>query len=260
MAIIPARLGSTRLPGKVLLDRTGKTLIQHVYETAQRASCLSRIIVATDDPRVADTVRAFGGECVLTSPSHPNGTARLAEACRVLALPESPGDQIIVNLQGDEPEMPPALIEAAVDALRRSPPTVETATVAVPFAPGDDPVNPNLVKVVRRPDGTAMYFSRAPIPFDRDGEARADAKPLRHLGLYVYRRRFLARYATLRETPLERTEKLEQLRVLEHGLSMAVAVFEPDGPLGAGIDTPEQYEAFVARMKRRAENRPNSMD
>lgn len=243
IAIIPARLGSTRLPGKVLLDRTGKPLIQHVWENARRAPCLARVVIATDDDRVAAVVRGFGGECVMTSPSHPNGTSRLHEACEHLGIAESPGDEIIVNVQGDEPELEPALIEAGVRALIEAPPGVEAATVAVPFAAGEDPANPNMVKVVRRLDGTALYFSRSLIPFDRDGAA--ETRPLRHLGLYVYRRRFLARYVRLTPTPLEQSEKLEQLRVLEHGLSMAVALATSAKPIGAGIDTPEQYEAFV---------------
>lgn len=247
IAIIPARLGSTRLPGKVLLDRTGWSLIRHVYEAAKRAACLSRVVVATDDERVAAAVRNFGGECVMTSASHPNGTSRLAEACEVLGIAASPGDEIIVNVQGDEPELDPAFIEAAVAALKNAPAHVETATIAVPFAEDEDAANPNLVKVVRRVDGTAMYFSRALVPHDRDGERAAEARPLRHVGLYVYRRRFLARYAGLAPTPLEQAEKLEQLRVLEHGFAMVVAV--GSGAVGVGIDTPEQYEEFVRRFQ-----------
>ncbi len=247
IAIIPARLGSTRLPGKVLLARTGRPLIQHVWEAASRAACVSRVVVATDDERVAAAVRGFGGECVMTSASHPNGTSRLAEACEVLGIPTSPGDEIIVNVQGDEPELEAGLIEAAVGALRGAAAGVETATVAVPFEAGEDVADLNLVKVVRRLDGTAMYFSRSAVPCDRDGDAAVEARPLRHVGLYVYRRRFLARYLGLTPTPLERSEKLEQLRVLEHGFVMAVAVVEPRGRVGVGIDTEEQYEAFVKR-------------
>lgn len=246
IAIIPARLGSVRLPGKVLLDRTGKPLIRHVWENARRAACLSRIVIATDDERVADAVSRFGGECVMTSPEHPNGTSRLAEACDRLAIPASPGDEIIVNVQGDEPEMDPELIEAAVGALRGAPQTVECATAAVPFAPGDDPANPNIVKVVRRLDGAAMYFSRSPIPFDRDG---GGTPLLRHIGLYAYRRRFLPRYIRLMPGVMEQAEKLEQLRILEHGLPIAVAVHAPRSPVAPGIDTPEQYEAFVSRQR-----------
>lgn len=248
IAIIPARVASARLPGKVLLDRTGKPLIQHVYEAARRASCLERIVVATDDERVAAAVRRFGGEVVLTSTSHPNGTSRLAEACERLGMPASPGEQIIVNVQGDEPEIEPGLIEAGVRALREAPAGVEVSTVAVPFSPEEDPREPHLVKVVTRLDGCALYFSRSAIPFDRDRPGIASTLVRRHIGLYVYRRRFLARYAGLAPTPLELEEKLEQLRVLEHALPMAVASYEPGGPIRAGIDTPEQYEAFVQRQ------------
>lgn len=248
IAIIPARLGSTRLPGKVLLDRTGKPLIQHVWENARRAPCLARVVIAADDERVRLAAERFGAECVMTSPDHPNGTSRLHEACTRLGISDTPGDEIIVNVQGDEPALEPALIEEAVHALTSAPPSVEVATVAVPFQKGDDPANPNLVKVARRLDGTALYFSRARIPFDRDAAAPPDSAPLRHLGVYVYRRRFLAKYVALAPTPLEQSEKLEQLRVLEHGHAIAVARAEPTTPVGVGIDTPEQYEAFVVNF------------
>lgn len=253
VAIIPARLGSTRLPGKVLLDSTGWPMVRHVYESAKRAATLARVVVATDDERVASAVRDFGGECVMTSPKHDSGTSRLAEACERLGIPASPGDEIIVNIQGDEPEIDPAFIDAAVRALVEAPARVEVATVSVPFAAGEDARDPNLVKVVRREDGTALYFSRSLIPFDRDGDAPPGARPLRHLGVYVYRRRFLARFASLAPTPLERSERLEQLRILEHGFDIAVAVATPAGYVGAGIDTPEQYEAFVRRWRGRAD-------
>ncbi len=259
IAIIPARLGSTRFPGKVLASETGKPLIQHVYENARRAgggggACLSRIVVATDDRRVLDAVLAFGGEAVLTSPAHPNGTSRLAEAAAVLQLAD---DQIVVNVQGDEPELAPAAIEGAVRALDGC----DVGTTAVPITNAAEFTNPNVVKVVLRPDSSALYFSRAPIPHDRDGgenpskwsalkaeglspSVRAHS-PLRHLGIYAYSVRFLRAYAALPETPLEQREKLEQLRVLEHGCRIGVAIVNDAG--GTGIDTPEQYAAFVRR-------------
>ncbi|MDX2114830.1 MAG: 3-deoxy-manno-octulosonate cytidylyltransferase [Planctomycetota bacterium] len=247
IGIIPARLGSTRFPGKVLADATGRPLIRHVVEAARRAPSLARIVVATDDDRVAHAVRSFGGECVLTSPDHPNGTSRLHEACARLSIPEAPGDEIIVNVQGDEPEIEPALIEAGIAALRAAPWGVDASTVALPISDPADAANPNVVKVVRRQDGAALYFSRSLIPFDRDNSGAA--APLRHVGLYVYRRRFLARYVTLAPTPLELAEKLEQLRALEHGLPMAVALPENAASLRApaGIDTAEQYARFVER-------------
>lgn len=239
--IIPARLGSTRFPGKVLADRTGYPLIRHVYESAHRASAVGRVVVATDDERVRAAVLAFGAECVMTSPDHPNGTSRLAEAASVLDLP---GGTVVVNVQGDEPEIKGSLIDASVAALQEG--SAPVATVATPLTRDENAADPNIVKVVRRLDGTALYFSRAAIPFQRDaGSVRVG--PLRHVGLYAYRRSFLDRYVLLAPTELERTEQLEQLRVLAHGFAIAVAVC--DAPAPAGIDTPEQYEAFVARWK-----------
>ncbi len=243
VAIIPARLGSTRFPRKVLADRTGKPLIQHVWERARLAKCLSRVVIATDDRSVHDVVRSFGGECVMTRVDHPNGTSRLAEAAAILDLEP---DRIIVNVQGDEPELEPETVEAAVAALVRT--GAPMATAAAAFAPPDTPSDPNIVKVVCRLDGTALYFSRSLIPFDRDRRGGPDATVLRHIGLYVYRRAFLDQYISLPATPLERCEQLEQLRALEHGHHIAVAIV---GEARAGIDTPEQYDAFVERERRR---------
>lgn len=242
-AIIPARLGSTRFPSKVLADRTGKPLIQHVCEAAARAPSIERVVVATDDESVLRAVTAFGGQCVMTRRDHTNGTSRLAEAAAALGLA---ADAIVVNVQGDEPEIEPAVIEAAIAALASG--NSPVATVATPFATGEDAANPNIVKVVRRLDGTALYFSRALIPFPRD-PGRAPVPPLKHVGLYAYRRSFLDTYARLAPTELEHTEHLEQLRILAHGYSIAVAVV--DSPGHAGIDTPEQYEAFVLRTQAR---------
>jgi 3-deoxy-manno-octulosonate cytidylyltransferase (CMP-KDO synthetase) len=241
--IIPARLGSTRFPAKVLADKTGKPLIQHVYEAAKQARCAGRVVIATDNDRVMAAARNFGGEAVMTRADHPNGTSRLAEAAAALGLGP---DSIVVNVQGDEPELEPSVIDAAVNALVSS--GSPMATVASRFAPvasgGDDPSNPNIVKVVLSAKGTALYFSRALIPFDRDG--KRESAPLRHVGLYVYRRSFLDAYLALPSTPLEKCEQLEQLRVLEHGYQIAVAIVES---AQAGIDTEEQYESFVKRWK-----------
>jgi 3-deoxy-manno-octulosonate cytidylyltransferase (CMP-KDO synthetase) len=242
VVIIPARMASSRFPGKVLADRTGKPLIRHVYEAAGAAASAQRVVIATDDARVAAAAAGFKAECVMTRADHPNGTSRLAEAASKLGLP---ADAIVVNAQGDEPELEPSLIDAAVGALAGCP----MATVAVPFSPDEDPRNPNLVKVVVRADGRAMYFSRALIPLARDGPGAGAVRPLKHIGLYAYRRLFLDTYVTLPESPLERTEQLEQLRVLWHGHDIAVAV--RDVRTFGGIDTPEQYEAFVARWKSR---------
>lgn len=243
VGIIPARLGSTRLPGKVLLDRTGKPLIRHVYEAALRAHVLEKLVIATDDERVRSAVEAFGGACVMTRADHPNGTSRLAEAAAKLGLAD---DDIIVNVQGDEPDIDPEVIHAAVGALTTS--DAPVATVASPFQPGEDPTNPAIVKVVLRRAADAafaLYFSRSLIPHPR---VAGVVEPLKHIGLYVYRHAFLRRYVAMAPTPLEQAESLEQLRVLENGFSIAVAVRSVST---TGIDTPEQYEAFVARTQAR---------
>ncbi|MCE7974394.1 MAG: 3-deoxy-manno-octulosonate cytidylyltransferase [Leptolyngbya sp. PLA1] len=237
IAIIPARLGSTRFPGKVIADRTGHPLIWHVWTAARRAC--PRVVVAADDARVVDAVRGFGGECVLTRPDHPNGSSRLAEATRLLNLPD---ETLVVNVQGDEPEIEPGVIAAAIDAARR--PGVHAGTVASPLAPGDDPTDPNLVKVVLDAEGRALYFSRAHIPHRRSTSGRAPA--LRHVGIYAYRVAFLRTYVGLTPTPLEETEVLEQLRILEHGYRIGVSLH---ASTPQGIDTPEQYDAFVARWR-----------
>lgn len=247
--IIPARLGSTRLPGKVLLDQTGWPLIRHVWASARSARAASRVVIATDDARVLEAARGFGAEAVLTRPDHPNGTSRLAEAAAQLGLGM---DELIVNVQGDEPEVEPEAIDAAVGALTaseadpRGPAAI--GTLAVPFAEGEDPRDPNCVKVVLGARGRALYFSRSLIPFDRDARREPEARPLRHVGLYVYRRSFLETYVALPSTPLERSEQLEQLRALEAGYAVAVAV-RPSARVG--IDTPEQYAAFVRRWRSR---------
>jgi len=238
IAIIPARWASTRFPGKALADRTGKPLIQHVFESAFAAKRLSRIVVATDDARIERAARDFGAEVVMTSPDHPNGGSRCAQAADLLELPD---DAIVVNAQGDEPELDPVLIDAAIEALLRS--EAPMATIASPFADDEDPADPNIVKVVRRLDGCALYFSRALIPSSAD---QGGVQPLKHFGLYAYRRWFLRELAALPTTPLERAERLEQLRALEHGYDIAVAVRRASHH---GVDTPEQYEAFVQRWR-----------
>jgi 3-deoxy-manno-octulosonate cytidylyltransferase (CMP-KDO synthetase) len=243
VCVIPARMASTRFPGKVLANRTGKPLVQHVVEAARRAASVARVVVATDDQRVRAALEPFGTETVMTSPEHPNGTSRLAEAARLLGLTD---EAIVVNAQGDEPELEPSTIDAAVESLHRTGATIGTA--ARVYAPGEDVRDPSGVKVVLRLDGTALYFSRSPIPFDRDGAGGTDARVLRHVGLYVYRRAFLETFLKLEPTPLERCEQLEQLRALQHGYLIAVATVERGA---AGVDTPEQYEAFVRRWMQR---------
>jgi len=240
VGIIPARLGSTRFPGKVLASKTGKPLIQHVWESARGAWSVSRLVVACDDQKVARVVTDFGGEAILTSPSHENGSSRLAEAARLLRIP---GHALIVNIQGDEPEIDPILIDSVVALAKES--GAEVTTLASPFHENENPADPNTVKVVLAAGGRAMYFSRALIPFAREAGV-SGAAPLRHIGLYVYRADFLQTYVSLQPGSCERTEMLEQLRVLEHGYSIAVAVHHCRGQ---GIDTPEQYEAFVTRFQ-----------
>jgi 3-deoxy-manno-octulosonate cytidylyltransferase (CMP-KDO synthetase) len=210
-------------------------LVQHVQERAEQARLVERVVVATDDERVVRAVEAYGGTAMLTGAHHPNGTSRIAEIADQL---ESP---MIVNIQGDEPEIEPGLIDLAIETLAKHP-ECPVATIASPFEADEDPANRNIVKVVTDQAGRALYFSRAWIPHDRDGH---DANPpLKHVGLYVYRRPFLAEFAALPPTPLEQAEQLEQLRMLEHGFRVAVAVGRARFH---GIDTPEQYEAFVKR-------------
>lgn len=239
-AIIPARFNATRFPGKMLADETGKPLIVHVVEATRRARQIGDVIVATDDDRIARAVHACGVETVMTRRDHANGTSRIAEV--IAAKGDRIGD-CVVNVQGDEPEIDPGLLDRLVD-LMQSDPSVEMATLAGPFADHEDPDDPNITKVVCGENGRALYFSRACIPFDRDHEG---VTVLKHAGTYAYRRDFVLRYAEMKSTPLERAEKLEQLRVLEHGHAIAVVVA---AIRHHGIDTPEQYAAFVQRYRR----------
>lgn len=239
-AIIPARFGSTRFPGKPLADKTGKPLIRHVVEQVRKSKQISRIVVATDDDRIHQAVLSFGGESVMTRADHPNGTSRLAEAVQRLDQPT----EFIVNVQGDEPEIEPETIDQLVLGLANDP-DAPMATLASPFAADEDPNNPNIVKLIVDQNGRAMYFSRSLIPHHRDADMEAAPIYLKHPGLYAYRRDFLLKYVTLPATPLEEAEKLEQLRALEHGYKIAVIQTQVRHH---GIDTPEQYEAFVQRQ------------
>ena len=236
-------MASTRFPGKPLAAETGRPLVLHVADRAAAAATIDRVIVAAPDPEIISVARAGGIEAMLTREDHPNGTSRLAEVVERLGSELNP-DSVVVNVQGDEPELDPGTIDAVVEALDLDQ-AADMATIASPFGPEEDPANPNLVKVVTAIDGRAMYFSRSPIPVDRDG---GGVEPLRHVGLYAYRRSFLATFAAWPESPLERSERLEQLRVLEHGGRIAVGIHATDA---GGIDTPAQYEAFVARWRAR---------
>ncbi len=255
VAIIPARYASTRLPGKPLSDIHGKTMIQRVYERARAAGRPQRVVVATDDERIAAVVRGFGGEALLTSPAHPTGTDRLAEAVRAIDA------EIVVNVQGDEPLVDPAGIDAAAEALCVDS-SLPMSTLSLPLTSVEELLSPSVVKVVCDARGDALYFSRAPIPHLRLGP-RADPQACaaetvarglarKHVGLYAYRREALLRLASLPPSPLEEAEGLEQLRALHHGLRIRVVPREGDG--GVAVDTPEDLErvrAILAREKGR---------
>jgi 3-deoxy-manno-octulosonate cytidylyltransferase (CMP-KDO synthetase) len=237
--VIPARYGSTRFPAKILASATGKPLVQHVAEQALKCRRVRQVLVATDDQRIADALRPFGTTTVMTSPDHQSGTDRIAEVARGLT------DDVVVNVQGDEPEIEPEIIDGLIGLLMENP-RADMATAITPFPAGKDPADPNLVKCVTGIDGRAVYFSRSPIPFRREPNQSGNAPYYLHLGIYAYRRDFLLRFASWPPTRLEQTEKLEQLRVLEHGgeirtLTVARATH--------GIDTPEQYDEFVKRRR-----------
>jgi len=228
IAIIPARYESTRLPGKPLARIGSKPMIEHVYARAIAVPGVARVIVATDDERIAAAVRGFGGEVAMTRPDHPCGTDRIAEVAAGLE------EEIVVNVQGDLPFLDPDLVERAV-ALVQADPGLCMSTVREPIRDRREMDNPNVVKVVTDRDGYALYFSRSPLPYWRDG---VETGPIghRHLGLYVYRREFLLRFARLAPTALEMAEKLEQLRALEYGFRIRVA--DGEGGLGIEVDTP----------------------
>ncbi len=237
--IIPARYASTRFPGKPLADLWGKPILQHVWERARQAKLASRVIIATDDERIASAGRGFGaparpGEVFMTRLDHPSGTDRVAEAAAQIEA------DLIVNLQGDEPLIDPAAIDAAIAPLLDDP-AIPMGTLCCPIEEVADLANPNVVKVVCDRNGFALYFSRLPIPFVRD--RGADTVRHRHIGLYVYRRDFLLGLAQLAPTPLEQAEKLEQLRVLEHGYRIRVVQVSRVSP---GVDTPEELERLRA--------------
>ena len=236
VAIIPARYGSSRLPGKPLALIGGKPMVQHVYESTAKAPGLERVLVATDDRRIEQAVRSFGGEAIMTSGRHQSGTDRLAEVARKLKA------DWLVNVQGDLPFIAAATIAGALEPVRRKRGLV-MSTVCTAIYDSNEWRNPNVVKVVRAPSGFALYFSRAPIPFVRDGAVgsrhgsrkRPAVLGYRHLGLYVYRRDFLLKLSRLRIGPLERAESLEQLRVLENGYRIYVAEVEERA---IEVDTP----------------------
>lgn len=239
--LIPARYASTRLPGKPLLDIAGKPMLQRVYEQAL-ASGAQSVTIATDDPRIEQAATGFGAAVCITAAHHNSGSERLAEAVQLLGYDD---DEIVVNLQGDEPLMPPALLSQVADNLAANP-EAAVATLCTRIHTAGELFDPHAVKVVMDQRGFALYFSRAVVPWDRDAfavtteELPPAAEHYRHLGLYAYRCGFLKRYVQLASCPLERMEALEQLRVLWHGERIHVA--EAAVPPAAGVDTPEDLE------------------
>jgi len=244
LIVIPARLSSTRLPEKLLLRDTGYCLIEHTYRAAAGSRRASEVMVAVDHDRLREAVEAFGGAAVMTSIHAASGTDRLAEVARM-----RPDADVLVNVQGDEPELAPERIDQVIELLE-SDSEAAIATLAVPLRSPERLRDPNCVKVVRGLDGRALYFSRAAIPHARDvrGDELAAEPPnyWHHLGLYAYRRGFLLRFSQLAHGSLEQLEKLEQLRALEHGFKIVVGRAD----VGAvGIDTRADYDAFVARWQ-----------
>ncbi|MEM6406061.1 MAG: 3-deoxy-manno-octulosonate cytidylyltransferase [Pseudomonadota bacterium] len=237
--VIPARYGSQRLPGKPLLPVAGQPLIWHMYQAAQR-SAAREVVIATDDARIADAARNFGAHVCLTRADHPSGTDRIAE---VAAQCDWAHEDIIVNLQGDEPDMPPALLDQVACELAAHP-TATLSTLAVPIDQAAEHTDPSVVKVVTDQAGMALYFSRAPIPWQRDTDATMPPPRLRHLGIYAYRVSFLHRYATWPDSPLEQVESLEQLRALWHGEPIRVGIASETPP--PGIDTADDYARLLA--------------
>jgi 3-deoxy-manno-octulosonate cytidylyltransferase (CMP-KDO synthetase) len=243
--IIPARFASSRLPGKPLLKETGKYLVQHVWERACQVPGVDCVVIATDDLRIKAATEHFGGRVVMTRRDHPSGTDRVAEAAGRLDV------DVVVNLQADEPLIEPGALQLLIQLLERDP-EADMATLAVPLAGAEQWLNPNCVKVVRDFNGRALYFSRSPIPHVRDGQPDFTLRParfLQHLGVYAYRRRFLASLAALPPEPLELLEKLEQLRVLALGRAIQVGVIDH---AGIGVDTYEDYRRFVDQYWQRA--------
>ena len=235
LGVIPARYGSTRLPGKPLLDLGGKPMIQWVYERASRARLLDQLVVATDDERIVEAVKKFGGEARMTSRDHPTGSDRIAEVVRGIQC------EAVVNVQGDEPLIDPKVIDLAAQALLDDT-SVSMSTLMVRMGE-EEAQDRNVTKVVVDRNGFALYFSAAPIPCHR---AETGHGWYKHIGLYVYRRDFVLLYPTLPRTPLEQTEKLEQLRALEHGYRIKVVETDYDA---VSVDVPEDVPRVLALLR-----------
>jgi 3-deoxy-manno-octulosonate cytidylyltransferase (CMP-KDO synthetase) len=243
--VIPARFAASRLPGKPLLAIGGRPLIHWVWERA-RASGAASVVIATDDVRIFDSATRFGADCLMTSPRHASGTDRVAEVARARSFA---ADDIVVNLQGDEPMMPAAMIGEIAEALRARP-QIDIATAVAPISSVAEFLDTSCVKALRAPDGNALYFSRAPVPWPRDnasgGQPTRFAGAWRHIGIYAYRVRSLMQFAAWPPTPLEEAEKLEQLRALEYGMHIHLVPLTEPPP--AGVDTPEDLERVRASV------------
>lgn len=243
IGVIPARFGSSRLPGKPLIDFGGKPMIQHVFERAKKASSLDDLVIATDDERIVQAARQFGATAHLTDRAIPSGSDRIAAIAPLL------GGDIYVNIQGDEPLLSPGMIDAIVQLLKDDP-TVPVSTLAKQISDADELMNPGIVKVVIDQNNFALYFSRSPIPFVRDSVDKMDwvktGQFYKHIGLYGYRADFLKRYQHLGESRLEQSERLEQLRILEHGYKIKVGVTQEDS---IPVDTPDDVEKVRALMR-----------
>ena len=237
VAVIPARYGSTRFPGKPLAKATGKYLIQHVYERVRACDLIDQVIIATDDERIVQAAHEFKADCRMTQADHICGTDRIAEVAADLDA------EIIINVQGDEPDITPGILETLIRRMQTEP-RIKMATLARRFSSDENPADSNLVKVVLDHQGHALYFSRAAIPFGRDctGDLGPADQYLLHLGIYGYRRDFLLAMNKLEPSALEKLEKLEQLRALQAGIRIAVDLVDYNGH---GIDTPEQYATWV---------------
>ncbi len=240
LAVIPARYESTRFPGKVLAKQTGKYLIQHIWEQVRKVSLLEDIIIATDSPLVQKACGEFGAKCAMTSPAHQSGTDRIAEAVANLDV------DVVINVQGDEPEIEPANIELLAKLMIDNPKT-KMATLISKFESKEQVENPNIVKAVIDKSRNAMYFSRSVIPYCRKNPPVGDFNDYyRHLGIYAYTKDFLLTITKLPMGRLEQIEQLEQLRVLENGFQILTGLVSH---IAAGIDTPEQYQDFVNRYR-----------
>lgn len=242
VVFIPARYGSTRFPGKPLANICGKPMIQHAYECAHQCREVEEVYAATDDERIAACVREFGGLAIMTSPDHPSGTDRIAEAAQKAGLTD---DDIVVNIQGDQPLFPPRILEDLIRPLKEDP-AIPMSTLKWRMVRQEDIHNPNHVKVVTTESGFALYFSRHPIPFCRD----SDTLPIhfKHLGVYAYRAAFLKTFTRLPMGVLERAEKLEQLRALEYGYPIKVVPSEQDS---IEVDMPQDIQVVEALLQKK---------